>query len=152
MEDQRRILVVANRTCPCPALHDEVAVRGGERAEVLVVAPALNKRLAHWVSDSDEAVAAAHERLETAVDELARRGLEARGAVGDADPYRAIEDALVRFEADEIVISTHPPHASNWLEKNLPEKAREQFGVPVTHVVSAYGVEATTSAATASEK
>lgn len=141
MEAERRILVVANRTCPCPALHDEVKTRGGYGADVLVVAPALNNRLRHWVSDSDAAVASAHERLGSAVAALEQNGLQARGVVGDADPFRAIEDALVQFEADEIVISTHPPDASNWLEKDLPKRAREQFDLPVAHVVSQYGLE-----------
>jgi hypothetical protein len=62
---ERRILVVANRTCPCLAIADEVAARAGDAAtEVLVVAPALNKRLRHWVSDVDAAIAAASERLD----------------------------------------------------------------------------------------
>ena len=48
---------------------------------------------------------------------------------------RAIEDALFEFHADEIVISTHPPDRSNWLEKKTVEQAREKFQVPITHVV-----------------
>jgi hypothetical protein len=139
---ERRILVVANRTCPCPALADEVAARARDAAtEVLVVAPALNKRLRHWVSDVDAAIAAARERLERAVANLTERGIVAEGAVGDSDPLLAIEDALADFEATEIVISTHPPGRSNWLEKNLPERAASRFDLPLTHLVSRYALE-----------
>jgi hypothetical protein len=140
----RRILVVANRTCPCPALADEVAARAGDpRVEVLVVAPALNTRLRHWVSDVDPAIAVARERVERAVVNLSERGVAAAGVVGDSDPLLAIEDALADFEATEIVLSTHPPGRSNWLEKNLPTRAAERFNLPVTHLVSRYGLEET---------
>jgi hypothetical protein len=139
----RRILVIANRTCPCPALADDVAARAGDPpGEVLVVAPALNTRLRHWVSDVDAAVDAARERLQRAVANLQERGIAARGIVGDADPLLAIEDALAGFRATEIVVSTHPPGRSNWLEKNLPDRAAERFDLPVTHVVSRRGLEA----------
>ena len=75
-----RILVIANRTCPCPTLVDEVARRAGETpTEVLVVAPALNSRLRHWVSDVDGAIARAHDRVELAVAELRERGVSTRG-------------------------------------------------------------------------
>jgi GABA permease len=47
----------------------------------------------------------------------------------------AISDALRTFGADEILISTHPPGRSNWLEKGVIERARERFPVPITHVV-----------------
>ena len=46
-----------------------------------------------------------------------------------------MEDALRTFGADEIVISTHPPGRSHWLEQGVVEGARERFDVPVTHVV-----------------
>jgi hypothetical protein len=53
-----RILVVANRACPCPTLIDETERRvGNSDSEVLIIAPALNSRLRHWVSDIDEAIA-----------------------------------------------------------------------------------------------
>jgi hypothetical protein len=48
---------------------------------------------------------------------------------------QAIEDALRVFGADEIIISTHPPGRSNWLERDEVAKARDRFPVPVTHVV-----------------
>jgi hypothetical protein len=142
----RRILVIANRTCPCPSLADEVAARAGDPpGEVLVVAPALNSRLRHWVSDVDGAIAAARGRLDTAVANLGARGIAARGVVGDSDPVLAIADALAEFTAAEIVLSTHPPGRSNWLEKNLPDLAADRFDLPVAHVVSGDGLEATTT-------
>lgn len=82
---------------------------------------------------------AAHERVAAAVGELHSRGVNARGEVGDAEPLHAIEDALVNFDAEEILLSTHPPGRSHWLEKGLVEQARERFEAPVTHLVSGYG-------------
>ena len=138
---QRNVLVIANRTCPCPNLADAVAARGRpESIDALVVAPALNSRLRHWVSDTDGAVAGARARLAVAVAELAARGVQARGEVGDAHPLLAIEDALATFPADEIIIVTHPPERSNWLEHGLVEKAVGRFDLPITHLVSEYGL------------
>jgi len=138
-EGGRRILVIANRTCPCPILADEMARRASAApADVLVVAPALNSRLRHWVSDVDEALARAHERLDLAVAALRKRGIFARGEIGDADPLHAIEDALARFPADEIVIATLPAGRSNWIERGLVEKATARFGIPIAHLVSGY--------------
>jgi GABA permease len=62
-------------------------------------------------------------------------GLKARGEVGDSDPNLAIEDALRVFAAEEIVISTHPPDKSRWLEHGVVRRTREEVDLPVTHVV-----------------
>lgn len=141
-QSKRRILVVADRTCPCDALADEVAWRARDAsAEVLVVAPALNSLLRHLTSDVDAAVMRARERVDHAVAQLRNRGLNVRGRVGDANPLLAIEDALVDYVATEIVIATYPPGKSHWLERGLIEKARARFDVPITHVVSTYGLE-----------
>ena len=40
-----------------------------------------------------------------------------------------MEDALRRFPADEVIISTHPPGRSNWLERDVVERARERFDI-----------------------
>ena len=135
-EGERRILVVANETVAGRRLREAIqSAAGGERANVLVVSPALNSPLKHWVSDEDEARAAAEERLRRSVAELERLGIGARGEVGDADPVQAIEDALRTFGPDEIIISTHPEGRSNWLERGVVTSARERFAVPLTHVV-----------------
>ena len=86
---RRRILVIANRTCPCPTLAEAVARRASAAPiDVLIVAPALNSRLRHWLSDVDEALARAQERLDLAITALQRRGIVARGEIGDG-PRRA---------------------------------------------------------------
>jgi len=138
-----QILVVANRTCPCPALVDALHARFGPTptgGEVRIVAPALNSRVRHFVSDVDGAIDDARDRLAIVVDSLRRRGIHAEGEVGDGDPFLAVGDALAVFRATEIVVSTHPPGRSNWMEKRLIERLGEAHGVPVTHLVSAYGL------------
>lgn len=133
--ERRRILVVANETVAGRALRGEVVRRAEGDADVLVVCPALNSPLRHWASDDDGARALAQDRLEESLGALAAAGVEARGEVGDADPIQAMDDALRTFGADEIVISTHPPGRSNWLEKEIIERAQERYDVPITHVV-----------------
>ena len=62
-------------------------------------------------------------------------GFEADGDIGDDDPVQAMEDALRRFPADEVIISTHPAGRSNWLEHGVVNRAQDRFDLPVTHVV-----------------
>ena len=135
-EDERRILVIANETVGGQELRRLLEQRSvGVSEEVLVICPALNSRLRHWASDEDPARAAAQGRLHASIARLADEGIRARGEIGDADPLQAMEDALRTFGADEIVISTHPPGRSHWLEQGVVDGARERFDVPVHHVV-----------------
>jgi membrane protein implicated in regulation of membrane protease activity len=134
--DERRILVVANETVGGQNLRQTIRDKtGGARSQVLVVSPALNSPLKHWVSDEDSAREAAQRRLDASLARLAADGISARGEVGDAEPLQALEDALRTFGPDEIIISTHPEGRSHWLEQGLVTKARERFTVPITHVV-----------------
>jgi nucleotide-binding universal stress UspA family protein len=135
-EDEKRILVIANETVGGRKLRELIRQRAaGAREEVLVVTPALNTPLKHWVSDEDKAREAAQKRLEKSVLSLREAGVNVRGEVGDGDPLQAMEDALRTFGADEIVISTHPEGRSHWLERGVVSGARERFAVPITHVV-----------------
>jgi hypothetical protein len=134
--NERRILVVANETVAGTELREQIErCAAGYDARVLVVTPALNTKLRHWVSDEDRARADAQRRLADSLARLAESGIDARGHVGDADPVQSIADALRTFGADEIIISTHPEGRSNWLERGVVETARERFAVPITHVV-----------------
>ncbi|HSX21816.1 MAG TPA: hypothetical protein VLE97_03470 [Gaiellaceae bacterium] len=131
-----RILVVANETVGGRPLREEVTRRvQGSATEILVIAPALNSHVRHWVSDEDGARAAAQQRVDASVARLSQTGGTVRGEVGDAEPLQAIEDALRTFGADEIVLSTHPEGRSHWLEQGLVEEARRRFAIPITHVV-----------------
>jgi GABA permease len=136
-DGRHRLLVVANETVGGGALLEEVANRSrGRRSEILVVTPAQEvSRVEHWVSDTDEAVELARQRMELSLIEIGKLGLRARGEIGDSDPNVAIEDALRIFPADEIVISTHPADQSRWLERGVVEKARREIELPITHVV-----------------
>jgi GABA permease len=133
---ERRILVVANETVGGPELLSEIRARSaGANTLVLVVCPALNSPLRHWISDEDEARAAAGARLEASLASMRTFGLDASGEIGDGDPIQAVEDALRTFRPDELIISTHPPGRSHWLERGVVDRARERFALPVTHVV-----------------
>jgi hypothetical protein len=140
-EGERRILVIANETVGGRALRDLIQERSrGVREEVLVVTPALNSPLRHWTSDEDGARGAAQKRLEASLASLRASGVDARGEIGDSDPLQAIEDGIRTFAPDELIISTHPPERSHWLERGVVEGARERFALPVTHVVVDLGV------------
>src|SRR5437867_33248 len=135
-EGERRILVVANETVGGGELLDEIRRRSeGVNEHVLVVVPALNSPLRTWTSDEDGAREAAQQRLEASLSSMRAFGIEARGEVGDSDPLQAIEDAMRTFAPDELIISTHPPERSHWLERGVVAGARERFALPVTHVV-----------------
>ena len=132
----RRVLVIANETCMGSALFEALRERaGGPEGEVLIVAPALTSRLRYWLSDEDAGIAEAGRRLESSIARCAAAGVVARGALGDADPLQALDDALRTFSPDEVVIATHPEGESNWLEHGLVAQARARVAVPVTHVV-----------------
>jgi hypothetical protein len=134
--DVHHVLVVANETVAGRALHDAVRqATDGRPSRVLVVSPALNSPLRHYVSDEDGARQVARQRLDRSLHALGDAGIDARGEVGDADPLQAIEDSLRTFGADEIIISTHPEGRSNWLEKGVVSGAQKRFTVPITHVV-----------------
>jgi nucleotide-binding universal stress UspA family protein len=134
-ETKRHVLAVANETAKDEKLHETLRHLGAS-ADVLVISPAFNSRLRHWLSDDDGARRAAARRLETCVRRLRRAGVDATGGIGDADPMQAIQDALRVFPADEIVIATHPEGRSNWLARDLVDRARSSFWQPVLHVVA----------------
>jgi hypothetical protein len=133
-----RILVVANQTVAGRSLLNEIREHHeGRPAEILVVVPALpHSRLEHLAHDVDGAIAEARARLDDSLATMKAAGLDARGTVGDHhDPNAAIEDALREFAADEVIISTHPPERSRWLESGVVERAEAEIPLPVTHVV-----------------
>lgn len=100
-------------------------------AEVLVVAPALNSWLRHWLSDEDPARRRANERLAVVVGELQRVVEHVEGRIGDADPLQAIADALPTFPADEIVISVGRERSAEHVA-DLVFRTRARFALPTS--------------------
>ena len=132
---KRRLLVIANEACAGPDLFGDIRERvGGTDTEVLVVAPALTSRLRYWMSDEDAGIEAAGQRLARSIERLAAAGIPANGALGDADPLQAFDDAVRSFHPDEVVIATHPIGRSNWLEHGLVAQARVRVSIPITHI------------------
>jgi hypothetical protein len=133
---EAHVLVVANETMEGEELLSAISTLAlSRRTRFLVVCPALNSRLKTFTSDEDPAREAAQERLDDTLARLAAVGIDARGEVGDGDPLVAVDDAVRTFGPDEIVISTHPPGRSNWLERGVVDSVRARYDVPVTHVV-----------------
>ncbi|MDH3227368.1 MAG: hypothetical protein OEM67_09820 [Thermoleophilia bacterium] len=133
-----RILVVANETLAGDAVMEEVAYRArGHEAEVLVIAPALQKsRLERFTGGSDATARAnAENRLRESINALNRAGFRAEGRLGDSNPLQATLDAVRDFLPAEVVISTHPAARSNWLERRVVQRAREKLDIPVHHIV-----------------
>ncbi len=134
-----RILVVANQTVTGAELMSEIANRCKGRGDVSlrVVCPALTRsRLQLMASDTDNAREEAEMRLQSSLRSLRAGGVPASdGSIGDEDPIQATADALREFGADELIVSTHPPQQSRWLEHGVVDQLRERFPLPVTHVV-----------------
>jgi hypothetical protein len=105
-------------------------------AEVLVLSPATNQsKLAFWVSDPDDAIAEAQQAQSESVEALAQDGVDAEGKVGESEPVQAIDDALVTFAADRIVIFSRPEGDRDYREDEALAAGEERWKIPVTHAV-----------------
>lgn len=130
-----RYLVVANQTLGGELLLAKIRelARAGSSAFHVVV-PATPPSDHVWTEE--EAAKLATSRLDSALERMARLGLDADGEVGDGSPMLAIEDAIRDqgpFEA--IVLSTLPPGLSRWLRLDLPHRVESAFGLRVIHVI-----------------
>lgn len=134
-----KILVLTSEPLDANRLRAALAANGGagrealELAEVMIVAPALHETaLRFWVSDADEAIAHANAVARRTLAELDDDGVEARAAIGDGDPVGAIEDALVDFPADEILVFTHQDGDRQRYREDLDREAVSQrLAIPV---------------------
>jgi hypothetical protein len=78
----------------------------------------------------------AQRRLEHELARLRQEEASADGEVGDPRPLHAVDDALRRVEADEVIVSTLPQRVSRWLAMDLPHRIARHSRLPVTHVTS----------------
>ncbi len=130
----KRIIALAAEPISPDALRSAVG-ESVDDAEVLVVAPALNSKLRFWVSDPDPAIDRAEDVAKESVDRLEEEGVQAHGETGESDPMLALQDALATFEAEDIVLVTHPGGELNWQEDGVVDQVRERYpGRNVTHL------------------
>jgi hypothetical protein len=123
------VLVVANLTAASTHLLDALKHRA-ERGPIRItlVMPAQGPGLG-----GKEAV---RERLDQALEGMRAAGLEAEGAIGDADPMEAVAECFDPSRHDEAIVCTLPGRSSKWLQHDFPHRVARFTGVPVTHVVA----------------
>jgi hypothetical protein len=126
-----KVLVIASE----PIFADRLRAALGDAtddAEIMVVAPALHRSaLRFWLSDSDEALQRAELVQRKTVEGLDDEGLDAHGDTGEGAPVKAVEDALITFPADRIVLFSRPVSERRYNEAIDADALRERFGVPV---------------------
>ena len=132
------VLVIANETAAGQTLIDALKERAAaEQMRVTVVAP-INEPREGYVVYEDTRRAAAGRRLDRTLKVLREAGIPASGLVVDTDPVNATRDAIAQAEPpiDAVIISTHPPERSGWLQRNVPERVQKAAGdIPVEHIV-----------------
>jgi hypothetical protein len=84
----------------------------------------------------DQGIAVAKSNLDAELHRLRELGAQADGAVGDADPMKAIANAVAQRRFDEIILSTLPPGVSRWLALDLPHRVKRKFHVPLTVITA----------------
>ena len=132
----RRILIVANRTAGGEHLLEAVRkLMDGGPCEFVVLCPASPSRRGFTWAARD-ARSQARDRVDKACAGLRRIGARVEGVVGDVYPMRAVRDILLVDEFDEIIVSTLPVPASEWLKLDLPSRIARRFGLPVAHLAS----------------
>ena len=141
-EKPHRVLVLANETANSGELLDELRRIGADTAaKYFVVVPAspieTGVAATHGPLDLAEATQqAAQQRLDYTLTTLRSDNLDADGALGDYRPLRALANSVDSFHPDQIVIATLPPEYSVWHRFDVVDRARAEFGVPVTHIVA----------------
>jgi hypothetical protein len=130
------VLVLANETIGGAKLLDAVRERAARGDDVAfhVVVPQTRPRHGNVIYD-DVVRDSAQVRVDLALEFMSGEGIRGTGEVGDGDPLNAVKDAVAAHGIDEIIVSTLPSESSGWLRRDLPERLREETGLPVEHVV-----------------
>jgi len=104
-------------------------------AELRVIVPAVEPTaFRHALGDVDGPGERARETLEQSLRALRGAGIVATGEVGDPEPIRAVQDALLLAPVDEVVIFEHAKSQRRWFESDLFERAREEIEPPLRMV------------------
>jgi hypothetical protein len=137
VDDDRRLLVVADASCREDALCNEIQARLEGRVAVHLVVPVRVSHLHFLANDEEEERREAEEKMLNVVELLQRRGISAAGTVGSDKPLESMTDALGAFPATHVLLATPPEAESYWLERDLLAKARALTKLPVTQATVA---------------
>jgi hypothetical protein len=137
VDDDRRLLVVADAFCRADALCKEIQARLEGRVAVHVVIPVRVSHLHFVANDEEEERQAAEEKMLSVVELLQRRGISATGNIGTDKPLESMSDALGAFPATHVLLATPPEGESYWLERDLLAKARALTKLPITQTTVA---------------
>jgi uncharacterized membrane-anchored protein len=135
--DERRVLVVTNKTDATPALLDAVRQRAaaGPVSFFMLVPNPDHLAFDRSTSDhphGDRILASALPALEGPA------GGEVNGRVANSpNAYDDIVEELEGSGYDEIILETPPSHVSHWLHVDLPERIK-QFGIPLSTVTATH--------------
>jgi hypothetical protein len=122
------VLVVANHTLGGEKLFEVLERRARETPHrFIIVVPPRGGEGSH--------IKHARQRLDAMLERLGAADVDATGAVGDADPYTAVMNALQFYVVNEIIISTHPKAKSGWMRADLVGRVRRSTSLPVEHIV-----------------
>jgi GABA permease len=150
----RRYLVVANQTLGGAELGEEIRKRLEGPSSFYVLVP--NTRAVDYYARAaagghvpmpavitecapaadEEATAQARDRLDRLLDRLQELGAKAEGALGHANPLKAIDDVLASRQFDEVILSTLPQPVSKWLRMDLPHQVQRRCGLPVVTITA----------------
>src|SRR2546423_7331528 len=130
------VLVLANETIGGEKLLDAIRERArrGDEPSFHVVVPLTRPRHGNVIYD-DAVRDGAQVRIDLALAFMRDQGIHGTGEVGDQDPLNAVKDAVAEHGIDKVIVSTLPAQSSGWLRRDLPERIREETGLPVEHVV-----------------
>jgi hypothetical protein len=132
----RVIAVVTDELHGTEPIEQLQANSNGDGVEVRIVVPAVEANsLHHTLGDVDHPRELAEKRLERILQTLRGDNLQVSGEVGDPDPVRAAQDALLKAPADEVLIFEHAEGQTEWYENGLYERAQESIEPPLRLVV-----------------
>jgi hypothetical protein len=122
-------LVIANLTSASPELVERLKAMAeeSEKPKRYVLIVPQDGRQGHRVREARQR----GRRLLASLDDA---GLIAAGMIGDPDPYTAIMNAVQYFYVHDILISTLPDDASQWIKDKLIDRVRASTSLPVEHI------------------
>jgi hypothetical protein len=135
IDQEKRLLVVADSRCNANALCDDILASHTDAVSTHVVVPVRVSHLHFVTDDENREWHEAQQSLLRVVGALRGRAAAATGSVGSDKPLESMTDALGFFPATHVLLATPPEEESYWLERDLLTRARGLTRASVTQAV-----------------